>query len=80
MLQDFWTVVARRYLALLDMTENLLPIVRQGTLVYLTPTAIPKAVVETARLVASCFSNVLSGMEQELGAVAHVSILSRLVP
>ena len=38
LLQDFWTVMAKDYLALIDPTGNPVPIVRQGTLVYLTDT------------------------------------------
>ena len=41
LLQDFWTVMAKDYMALIDPTGNPVPIVRQGTLVYLTPTVIP---------------------------------------
>ena len=44
LLQDFWTVMAKDYLALIDPMGNPVPIVRQGTLVYLTPTVIPYAV------------------------------------
>ena len=38
LLQDFWTVMAKDYMALIDPTGNPVPIVRQGTLVYLTST------------------------------------------
>ena len=41
LLQDFWTVMAKDYMALIDPTGNPVPIVRQGTLWYLTPTVIP---------------------------------------
>ena len=54
LLQDFWTVQARDYLALIDSTGNRVEILRQGTLVYLTPTVIPHAVVDAASLAASC--------------------------
>ena len=43
-LQDFCAVIFKDFLALIDPTGNPAPIVRQGTLVYLTPTVIPFAV------------------------------------
>ena len=52
----------------IDPTGNPVPIARQGTVVYLTPTVIPYAVANAARLAASCFPEVMSGMEKDLGA------------
>ena len=46
LLHDVWNVVARDHLALIDSTANPVPFVRQGTLVYLTPTTIPHAAVD----------------------------------
>ena len=69
LLQDFWTVKAKDYLALIDPTGNPVPIVRQGTLVYLTPTVIPYAVADAARMAASCLPEVMTGIETELGSV-----------
>ena len=69
LLQDFWTVMAKDYLALIDPTGNPVPIVRQATLVYLTPTVIPYAVADAARMAASCLPEVMSGIEHELGSV-----------
>ena len=57
LLQDFWTVMAKDYLALIDPMNpmgNPVPIVRQGPLVYLCPTVIPYAVADAARMAASC--------------------------
>ena len=68
LLQDFWTVMAKDYLAI-DPTGNPVPIVRQGTLVYLTPTVIPYAVANAARMAASCLPEVMTGIEHELGSV-----------
>ena len=67
------------------------PIVRQGTLVYMTPTVISHTVVDAARLAGSFLGDVLSGTEQPFGALgvgcacricrtARLTILSRLVP
>eukprot|EP00439_Symbiodinium_sp_Y106_P065462 s5317_g10.t1 len=72
LLQDFWTVMtvmAKDYMALIDPTGNPVPIVRQGTLVYLTPTVIPYGVANAARLAAMCLPDVMSGIEEELGAL-----------
>ena len=69
LLQDFWTVMAKDYMALIDPTGNPVPIVRQGTLVYLTPTVIPYGVANAARLAATCLPEVMSGIEEELGAL-----------
>ena len=69
LLQDFWTVMAKDYMALIDPTGNPVPIVRQGTLVYLTPTVIPYSVANAARLAATCLPEVMSGIEEELGAL-----------
>ena len=91
LLQDFWTVEARDYLALIDSTRNPHPILRHGTLVYLTPTVIPHAVVDASTLAASSLTDVLSGREQPPGALgvccacricvtARLTIFSRLVP
>ena len=43
LLQDFWTVMSRDCMALITPTGLPVPIVRQGTLVYLTPTVVPFA-------------------------------------
>ena len=67
--QDFWTVTAKDYLALVDPTGNPAPIVRQGTLAYLMPTVVPYDVANAAGLAASCLPEVMSGMEQDLGAL-----------
>ena len=56
-------------LALIDPTGNPVPIVRQGTLVYLTPTVLLFAVADAARKAASCLPEVMSGIEHELGSV-----------
>ena len=69
LLQDFWTVMTKDYLALIDPTGNPVPIVRQGTLVCLTPTVIPYAVADAAKMAASCLPEVMTGIELELGAV-----------
>ena len=53
----------------IDPTGNPVPIVRQGTLVYLTPTVIPYSVANAARLAATCLPEVMSGIEEELGAL-----------
>ena len=69
LLQDFWTVMAKDYMAVIS-TGNPVPIVRQGTLVYLTPTVIPYGVTNAARLAAmwSTRGN-MSGIEEEPGAL-----------
>ena len=41
LLQDFWTIMSRSFMALMTPTCKAVPIVRQGTLVYLTPTIVP---------------------------------------
>ena len=41
LLQDFWTIMSKNFMALMTPTNRTVPIVRQGTLVYLTPTVIP---------------------------------------
>ena len=41
LLQDFWTIMSRNFMALVTPTCKAVPIVRQGTLVYLTPTIVP---------------------------------------
>eukprot|EP00439_Symbiodinium_sp_Y106_P036064 s6407_g4.t1 len=69
LLQDFWTVVEKDYLALIDPMGNPVPIVRQGTLVYLCPTVIPYAVADAARMAASCLPEVMDGVENELGSL-----------
>ena len=69
LLQDFWTVMAKDYMALIEPTGNPVPIVRQGTPVYLTPTVIPYAVANAARLAAMCLPEVMSGIEEGLGAL-----------
>ena len=69
MLQDFWTVMAKDYLALIDPIGNPVSIVRQGTLIYLCPTVIPYAVADAARMAASCLPEVMDGIENELGSV-----------
>ena len=69
LLQDFWTVMAKDYLALIDPVGNPVPIVRQGTLIYLCPTVIPYAVADAARMAASCLPEVMDGIENELGSV-----------
>ena len=61
--------MAKDYLALIDPTGNPVPIVRQGTLVYLTPTVIPYAVADAPRMAASCLPEVMTGIEHELGSV-----------
>ena len=64
--------MAKDYMALIDPTGNPVPIVRpvrQGTLVYLTPTVIPYVVANAARLAAMCLPDVMSGIEEELGAL-----------
>ena len=61
--------MAKDYLALIDPTGNPVPIVRQGTLVYLTPTVIPYAVADAARMAASCLPDVMTGIEKQLGSV-----------
>ena len=62
LLQDFWTVM-------IDPAGNPVPIVRQGTLVYLTPTMILYGIANAARLAATCLPEVMSGIEEELGAL-----------
>ena len=42
---------------------------RQGTLVYLTPTVIPYAVADAARIAANCLPEEMTGIERELGPV-----------
>eukprot|EP00439_Symbiodinium_sp_Y106_P064462 s3510_g10.t1 len=69
LLQDFWTVMAKDYLALIDPAGNPVPIVRKGTLIYLCPTVIPYAVADAARMAASCLPEVMDGIENELGSV-----------
>ena len=56
-------------MALIDPTGNPVPIVRQGTIVYLTPNVIPYAVADAAKMAASCLPEVMNGIELELGAV-----------
>ena len=65
LLQACWTLDAQDYLALVDSTGNTLPIVRQGTLVYLTPSVILHLVLDAA----SCVTDVLSRTEHQLGAL-----------
>ena len=48
---------------------NPVPIVCQGTLVYLCPTVIPYAVADAARMAASCLPEVMDGIENELGSL-----------
>ena len=69
LLQDFWTVMAKDYLALIDPMGNPVPIVRQGTLVYLCPTVIPYAVADAARMAASCLPEVMHSIENQLGSL-----------
>ncbi|CAE7429174.1 unnamed protein product [Symbiodinium sp. CCMP2456] len=61
--------MAKDYLALIDPTGNPVPIAREGTLVYLTPTVIPYAVADAARMAASCLPEVMTGIENQLGSV-----------
>ena len=60
--------MAKDYMALIDPTGNPVPLVRQGTLVCLTPTVIPYGIANAARLAATCLPEVMSGIEEELGA------------
>ena len=69
LLQDFWTVMAKDYLALIDSVGNPVPIVRQGALIYLCPTVILYAVADAAGMAASCLPEVMDGIENELGSV-----------
>ena len=48
---------------------NPVPIVRQGTLVYLTPTVIPYAVADAARMAASCLPESMTQIENRLGSL-----------
>ena len=41
LIQDFWTVVSKDFLTLMIPSHQAVFLVRQGTLVYLTPTVIP---------------------------------------
>ena len=41
LIQDFWTVMSKDFMALMTPNHQALPIVRQGALAYLTPTVIP---------------------------------------
>ena len=61
--------MAKDYLALMDPIGNPVPIVRQGTLIYLCLTVIPYAVADAARMAPSCLPEVMSGIENELGSV-----------
>ena len=69
LLQDFWTVMAKDYLALIDPFGNPFPIMHQGILIYLCPTVIPYAVADAARMAASHLPEVMDGIENELGSV-----------
>ena len=40
LLQDYWTIMSKNFMALMTPNNRTVPIVRQGTLVYLTPTVI----------------------------------------
>ena len=61
--------MAKDYLALIDPMGNPVPIVRQGTLVYLCQTVIQYAVADAARMAASCLPEVMDGIENELGSL-----------
>ena len=61
--------MAKDYMALIDPAGNPVPIVRQGTLVHLTPTVIPHAVADASKMAASCLPEMMTGIELELGAV-----------
>ena len=63
LLQDFWTVMSEDYLALTDPNGNAVPIVRQGTSVYLTPAVIPYKVARVVRLASECLPDLLAGSE-----------------
>ena len=41
LLQDFWTIMSRSFMALMTPTQKIVPIIRQGTLVYMTPSVVP---------------------------------------
>ena len=58
LLQDFWTVMAKDYLALINPMENPVPIIRQGILVYLCPIIILYAIADATRMAASCLSGI----------------------
>ena len=91
LLQDFWTVMSRDFMALITPTGLPVPIVRQGTLVYLTPTVIPfsssdapKSELEINSLMAEID---LTALDVELRGVTdiadlaydHVSKISSLI-
>ena len=68
LLQDFWTVMAKDYLALIDPMGKPVPIVRQGTLVYLTPTVIPCR-GRCGKMAASCLPESMTEIENRLGSL-----------
>ena len=45
----------------IDPVGNPVPIVCQGTLIYLCPTVVPYAVADAARMAASCLPEVMDG-------------------
>ena len=68
LLQDFWTIMSRNFMALMTPTHRTVPIVRQGTLVYLTPTVIPYHSGNHSELEINCLMDELdlSSLDYEL--------------
>ena len=65
LLQDFWTVLATDYLALTDTTGNTVPIVRQGTLVFLDTWEVNEPELKLIRCASVAKTNI--GPENQTG-------------
>ena len=76
LLQDFLTIVSRDFMALMTPQGKTVPVVRQGTLAYLTPTIIPfaQATVPTSEIeICSLLDDIdLSGLASNLRGISDV--------
>ena len=66
LIQDFWTVMSKDFMALMTPNHQTVPIARQGTLVHLTPTVISMIATQDPevswRCAVSCRNLKLRGM------------------
>ena len=67
--QDFWTVVSKDYMVLIQADRNPVRIAGQGKLVYLTPTVVPRNVADAAKLATDCLPDMLARLEQDVSAL-----------
>ena len=76
LLQDFLTIVSRDFMALMTPQGKTVPILRQGTLVYLTPTINPfsqATVPSTECEISSLLDEIdLSGLTSNLRGVTDI--------